>query len=188
MASVVSELLSLAAEEVERAHLPAEFRTAAFEKAVDLLSAEQKSSGSGRERLRGVDHPGSEDEFRLASLSRRLDVAPEALQEVFDAKPDILDVVVSSGKLDPTQAGGAKQVALLVAAGRQAAGYDEDWTTVGVIRERCRDYGKFDPGNFAKTILDMRDVFSVRGRGQQREVRVTKLGWERAQELIANLI
>jgi hypothetical protein len=72
-----------------------------------------------------------------------------------------------------------KAIALLVAAGRQAAGMEE-WTQATAIREVCRNFGVLDVANFATEVASLGDVFLVRGKGQSREFKVTRHGYEEA--------
>ena len=74
-----------------------------------------------------------------------------------------------------------KEIALLIAAGRQAVVPDER-TSARVIRDAVDTYGKRDEANFAGTIAEMDDVFNITGNGQQRRVKVNLTGFEKAGE------
>jgi len=53
-----------------------------------------------------------------------------------------------------------------------------------MIRGACQDYGVFDSGNFAKTLLSMTDVFQFQGAGASRRLRVAKPGYEEASRVL----
>jgi hypothetical protein len=187
----VREVLVRALKEVDEADIPSELRAVAFGKAVDLLStgaqdATRQLPPPRRDPL-GNGQPAAESS-PLERIATRLKLDTEVVQDVFDHDDDGLRVVVSPKKLEKQDARATKQLALLVAAGRQAAGLDEDdWTNVSEIRQVAEDYRKLDPSNFAKHIAQLQDEFSVRGSGQKRALRVTRPGWDAARELVERL-
>jgi hypothetical protein len=126
-------------------------------------------------------------ERSLRGIADRLRLDLETVSDVYHLDGDELGIGIAPSRLDPRKAVGTKQIALLVAAGRQAGSWEE-WTPVRVIRETARDFGRFDSSNFATTIKDMGDVLNIRGRGRQVEVRVTRPGYERAAHLIGELV
>ena len=80
-----------------------------------------------------------------------------------------------------------KEIALLVAGGRQAAGL-EAWTSWDEIRRWCGEFKKLDSGNFAKTMREMDDVFNTRKESERKlQVRLAKHGWERVADEIRRL-
>jgi hypothetical protein len=111
----------------------------------------------------------------------------KTLRDVYDPEYDELSIIVARSRLPSSKAQAVRVVALLYAAGRQAAGYDDGWTSTEKIRVMARDFGIFDQSNFAATLARMGDVFALRGRGQQREVKVTFPGYEEARRLIGEL-
>ena len=75
-----------------------------------------------------------------------------------------------------------KQIALLIAGARQAAGIDE-WTSWDQFRTVCADYKRLDSGNFAKTIREMEDVFRLRKESERKlAVTLARPGWEQFAE------
>jgi hypothetical protein len=93
---------------------------------------------------------------------------------------------VPARRLSARKSQATKQIALLLAAGRQAIVPDER-TLVGVIRDAVTTYGKRDEANFAGTISEMDDVFNITGSGQQRRVKVNRTGFEEAGEMAKTL-
>jgi hypothetical protein len=188
----VHEVLVQALKEVDEANVPQELRAVAFGKAVDLVAANAggtaEQSQQRRRDLGGSGHPATGDSAPDRIANRlQLDVA--VVQDVFHYDDDRgLQIVINAKKLEASRSGGTKQLALLVAAGRQAAGLDEDdWTDVNEIRQVCQDYKKFDSGNFAKHIAGMKHEFNVRGSAQKRMIKVARPGWDAARELVERL-
>jgi hypothetical protein len=182
-----SEIIRDAVKAVEDADVPDDLRAAAFDWAVKLLTDEvtsqsDSSGGPGTEVERASAQPAGP----LAAAASRLGVPRAIFDDVFHSDGDSIGVGLAASRFDKTRSGGTRQLALLIAAARQAAGLEE-WTPTTAIREVCRDYGKFDSANFASTLRTMGDVFNFRGRGHQLEVRLTRPGYERAAQLIQEL-
>ncbi len=176
----ISEFLRSAAKEVEESGVAGELRPAAFEAAVQLL---RDSDGIAGEEEKS--HSGAIGD-RVTMIASKIGISTEIAAEVYDAAGDRLEIIVPAARLDPTMSGGARQLALLVAAGRQAGGYDAEWTGAERIREVCRDFGRFDSANFASSLRELSDAFVFRGKGHRREVRVTRPGWDQARrEIVA---
>jgi hypothetical protein len=119
-------------------------------------------------------------------MSAVLKVDRDTLDLVYALQEGEPHVVVSAKKIAPNKALAARQLGHLVAAARQAAGLEE-WTSAATIRKVVTDYGRLDSGNFASAIQQMDNVAVIRGKGQQREVKITKPGMEAAGELIKSL-
>jgi hypothetical protein len=174
---------------VDDAQIPEELRATAFDKAVDLVRAGSGGQGSADSILR-QSHVAAEQEdgSRLRRIASRLGVHEELLENVYDAGHDELQLVMPRSKL-PSQKGPAmRMLALISAAGRQAGGYDPEWTTSDRIREECRQFGVLDSANFSARLAEADDVFVVRGGAKDREFKVTRHGFEEAGKVIARLI
>jgi hypothetical protein len=187
----VRDVLVRALEAVDEAQVPADLRSVAFEKAVDLLTVGAADPIQPLEKVRrnGVGNVQiTTDASPLEKIAARLSLDVGVVQDVYDYDEGGARVIVSSKKLDRGFGPGTKQLALLVAAGRQATGDDEDWTSVDAIRKACEDYGKLDPSNFATHIKAMKNEFSFKlNSAQKREVKLTRPGWEAAGELVEKL-
>ena len=124
----------------------------------------------------------------LGAIAQKLSLPPEVVAEVFDISSGTLDVVIGFSRLADGDAAGTKQLAILVAAGRQAAGIDTDgWTPAAEIREICKEFGKYDQANFGSTLKSMDRVFSISGSGRDRKVKMTRAGWEHVADLVSEL-
>lgn len=174
---------------VEEASVPDDLRATAFAKAFDMFS---KSNGKLGDR---ADHFGEKDRYgeRLAPsedllgrIGEKLGVDRSVVAEVYEQSELDIEVVVAPSKLDRSKMGATKQVALLVAAGRQAAGLEET-TRVDKIREAAELYGIHDPNNFARAITDMSDDFIISGSSRTRIVRLRRPAWDRAKNLVIRL-
>jgi hypothetical protein len=179
--SATGLLLAEALAAVEEAKIPADLQPVAFGKAIDLLggtASRQKSAADGGPpagEAGGGDRP-------LEMIRIKLGIDAESVDAAYHLDDDgQIQLGVPSRKLDTRKSAATKQIALLLAAGRQAAGAEER-TSVGIIRDAVTFYGKRDGANFAGTIAEMDDVFNITGNGQQRRVKVNRVGYERAGE------
>jgi len=185
----VKTLMMEAVKAVQDANVPEDLRVTAFEKSFDALIGSEGKAGGGEERAGSGGQRELETGMNGPSLdgvTARLSLDPELVSEIYYVDGDSLGLALASSKLDPRKAVGTQQIALLIAAGRQAGGWEE-WTSIERIREVCRDYGRFDVANFASTIKRMGDIFSFRGRARQLELRLTRPGFEEAAELAREL-
>lgn len=174
---------------LDEAGVPDDLRVAAFEKGFDALmgkAATTDAATPAQERGgRGPDDVPT-DGPSLAAVGARLGLDQELVDEIYYIDGENLGLAIASSKLHPAKAAATQQIAILVAAGRQAGGWDE-WTPASRIRDIARDYGRFDQANFASTIKRMGDVFSFRGKAREVEVRLTRPGYEQAANLIRAL-
>lgn len=180
----VVDVLRAARNAVDEAAIPDDLRNAAFVKAVELLS--NSSLQRPFHQVAGESN-GKSAGRSLEVIGQRIGVAPADLENVYDVQPDALTVIVPRARFPQQKGPATRMFALILAAGRQAAGYDDGWTSTETIRQMCSDFGIFDSGHFAQTILDMDDVLVVRGKGLSREVKVTQGGYEEAARQIQRL-
>src|SRR5688500_13588748 len=131
--------------------------------------------------------PGAVDDGDvIGRVSAVLKVDRDTLELVYAPQDGEPHVVISAKKIAQNKALAARQLGQLVAAARQAAGLEE-WTSAATIRKVVTDYGRLDSGNFASTIQQMDNVAVIRGKGQSREVKITKPGLEATVDLIKGL-
>jgi hypothetical protein len=185
----LKEMFAEVLEALEEAQVPDALREAAFMAGVRVLSAapqlsdDTTDSGALRRPRAAVSIAGKPIEAIAAKLGLEL----EAVAEVFHDDGGKLGIGVAPAKLAKGHAAATKQIALLLASGRQAGGYDDAYTRVSEIREMCRDFGRLDPGNFSTTVTEMTQDFTFKGKGQTRQVHVTKPGWANARDLVMSL-
>jgi len=179
----VVEILRAAREAVDLAEIPDQLKSVAFVKAVDLYSTGPVTAS--------IRHPETEPlggSHQLGAISRKLGVEESVLENVYDLAQGTVSVVIPRSRFPQQKGPATKALALLLAAGRQAAGYDDGWTQTEVIRQQCSDFGIFDSGHFAQTISDMDNVLVLRGKGLKREVKVTQGGYEEAARQARRLV
>jgi hypothetical protein len=184
MSKDVSETLRDAQAAVDKAELDGELRQVGFLAAV-FLGSDLAPKSIARRTVPPAEEstPGAP----LEKLARRVDVDHGVVEDVFFVNNDGgLQLGVARGKLGRRTAEAARQVALLTAVARQADDA-EQFTAASVLRSACQEYGVFDTGNFAKTLLAMKDVFQFKGSGVSRSVRVVKPGYEEAGRVITDL-
>jgi hypothetical protein len=176
----IGALFRSAIEIVDQAGVPDDLRPVAFAHAIDLIRLQP-----ARETSRVDLHEASESEPGN-KVARHFGIRPELLDYIYDTNSDGLELVLHRSKLPIKKSPAMRVIALLVAASRQAAGI-EDWTHVALIRDVCRQFGVLDPANFATEVGSLGDIFLVRGKGQSREFKVTRHGFEEAGQAILKL-
>ncbi|MGH7686393.1 MAG: hypothetical protein ACREN2_06220 [Candidatus Dormibacteria bacterium] len=180
--------IKAAIDVVDAADTPADLRSAAFAWVLAQRSSAEVAPGTGRfPSAAGAPTQPDPAPSRLTLIAARLELTEEELERIYDTSTDQLNLVFSRSKLSAQKARAAKDVALIFAAGDEA-GYGRDWTPIAPIRESCRNYGVFDSGNFAGSVTGAGDALIVRGKGLQREVRLTRPGYEQVRDLIRNLL
>jgi len=190
--SAVEQVLKDASEVVKGAAVAKELQAVAFEKAVELLAGQATPAvdpASGKPPDPGSTTPksGAGEDRSLEKVAGRLGLSPETVGEVYHVDGEALSLGIGTTQLESTKAKGAKQIALLVATGRQAGGWDAEWTPTSEIRSVAEAYGKFDSGNFAKALREMNDAFSFSGTRQNLKVRLKRKGYENATALVKQL-
>lgn len=160
----------------------------AFQKAIEILSGASSDIDRSAAPVSASNRMSPDGrESGTEKLARKLPASPDAIGEIYcDNEQGGVDVVVGVGKLDDSTATASKQLALLVAGGRQISEV-EQWTSSKDIRNVCVYYGRFDSSNFAKCLKQMDDAFSFRGKGSQLEVRLHQRGIDKLKQLIGNL-
>ncbi len=186
----VVKVLKQALQAVDGSGVPAALRPAAFREAVRLLSGDSPPAGPAKastvhKKQAGDGAKGGSE--HLAALAKALGVSHDAIGEVFHFDSGDIGLIVASTKLQSDKRAATREIAVLIAAGRQGSGIDSGWTDSKVIRESCGDLGKLDSPNFANTLNSMGDVFSFQGKGQSRKVKVIRPGYERATALVTEL-
>jgi hypothetical protein len=123
----------------------------------------------------------------LDIVSATLKIDRDLTELVYSLQDGEPHVVVSPKKIASNKAQATRELAQLVAASRQAAGLDE-WTPVGIVRKVVTDYGRLDSGNFATYLQGVDSVALLRGKGQQREIKITRPGFEATGDLVRKLL
>jgi hypothetical protein len=140
--------------------------------------------GDARNQL-GFTPPRGEGDL-IGKIAARLQLDRNVVDQVYRVTDDTVNVIVSPRRLSPSKATATRQLAQLVAGGRQAADIEE-WTDAGIIRQVVSDFGRYDSPNFASTIASMDEVFLFSGKGQSRTVKVSRPGMETISALVRNL-
>lgn len=174
---------------MEDAKVPETLQEVAFSRGLDhLLVTANSSAGPAA----AADSPASDAKTKvvvddpLQQIADRMGLSRDIVADVYHSSGDDIGIGLAPSKLSRSSSAAAKQIALLLAAGRQAA-LGEEYTPQRVIRDATRDFGRLDSANFATSISEMRDTFLFKGKKQQREVRLTKPGWEEAARLLKEL-
>jgi hypothetical protein len=175
--------LSAAQNIVNAADIPSDLRAVAFWQAFQAL--EGGILGTEEGSLIQRDESADENDL-LAKCARRLNVSHDVVSAIFEQEGEGLQLIVPKGKLpnSNSKAASMRDIALLVAAGRQAAGL-EDYTPLSIIREECAEFGLLDTNNFSTEIGRL----GMRGQGgrNSREVRASRHQLEEAAELMSGI-
>jgi hypothetical protein len=193
------EVLEAALKDVQDAGIPDDLRPVALWKAIDLragIRAVAPAAAGSPATARGGSAPHLAAAMPdaeatpgdvLASIGQRLGLDRATVEEVFTVQGGEPELIVPVGKLPAKVAAATKEIAVLMAGGRQAAGVEE-WTSWDIIRAVCVDYKRIDSPNFAKTIREMGDVFNFRKDSQRKlSVKLSRPGWDRLTEAVRRL-
>jgi hypothetical protein len=188
--STATELIKAAHKAVAESSIPKQFEETAFAKAFDFLA---RDAAPVERQQRSIeendsDHATQLDGSRMDKIAARLKLPKDVVNEVFYDDGEALGISLGPSRFDSAKARAAKQIAFLVAAGRQAGGWDTDWTQQTELRRVCDDFGKFDSKNFATTIGEMTREFGFSGSGAKRKVKVNRQGYEDAANLVRELV
>jgi hypothetical protein len=192
--SRIAQILKDALAAVDEADVPPELKATALEKAIDVLAGVAPGGTAAAERKehdgggRGTTPGGHRTGDVLDKIAETLKLDREVVEEVFHHDDtEGLRIVLGTGKFEVAKRAGTKQLALLLAAGRQAAGIEE-WTPTKDILTVVKDFNRFDQANFAYTIKQMDHVFLFAGSSSSdRKVKVNRQGKEEAAALIRAL-
>jgi hypothetical protein len=188
----IRDILIAAREDVDAADIPTELREIAFQEALKLHAAGAGAASPANETPKGQalapsgPGPGATDGTPLARIAAALGVEEDVVGEVFNPTVDGIELIAPPGGLAGKSAAATKEIALLVAAGRQGAGLEE-WTPLSEVREWCDQYRKLDSPNFSSTVKEMESLLRFRGSSRKREVRMSKPAWEEAAALVRRL-
>ncbi|MCL4078435.1 hypothetical protein MX659_02300 [Coriobacteriia bacterium Es71-Z0120] len=190
----IATILAEALKAVETAKVPKELQQVAFEKAVEILSGQSAPAaapahGTASGAPAGMVAPAVEGGTdSIGRIATKLGIDRESAERVFHIEDDDLKLVLPSSKLASPKKTATEEIALLVVAGRQASGLDQETTDADKIRTVAEHYRKYDPPNFSRTIKDMRDLFIVRENGRKKMIKMTQPGWEAAQQLVSRIV
>jgi hypothetical protein len=182
------EILIDTLKDVEEADVPDDLREIAFAKTFDLRAGNvaPRPAGPSSPITPAKEAPSLGDD-PLAKIASRFDVDAATVSEVYAVEDGQLELIVPLSKLPKAAATGTKEIALLIAGGRQAGGL-EDWTSWEEIRSVCVEFKKYDSANFAKTMREMDDVFNQRRQSERKYlVKLARPGWDRLSEAIRRL-
>ncbi|MGH9894074.1 MAG: hypothetical protein ACREA0_19265, partial [bacterium] len=126
----VTKILQEAFEAVTGAGLPKEVQGMALGKAVDLMTA---GTPAATRREVTKEDLGADPGDLLGKIAAKYGVDRDLVEDAYDVEEGKLSLAISRAKLAGQKAKGTKQIALLVAAGRQAAGLETS-TETKVIR------------------------------------------------------
>ena len=184
------EVLVATLKDVNETEVPDDLRVIAFTKVFDMRSGQGGPSTRDNKqpaRTTGNGSGGLIAGDLLDAVAARAGIDRETVAEVFDERNGGLELIIGPRKLPPSVSAGTKEIALLVAGGRQAAGIEE-WTSLDDVRDVCQEFKKLDSGNFAKTIKSMTDEFNVRKESERKTVvRVSRPGWDAFSKLLVRL-
>lgn len=187
----VTNILKSALRAVDDAGIPGELKSLAFEKAVDLLSGgpvlvRRQEEPQRPPTLEGAPTAGDVPDSLVGRIATKLKLDLGTVEEVYHVEGDDLKVVAHRSKLNSSKMQGTKELALIVVAGRIAAGLDEQ-VLAEQIRTVADDYGRYDSANFARSIGEMDEDFRKSGTARRRSLSLRKAGWDHAAELVKRL-
>jgi hypothetical protein len=179
----IGALLSRAVAIVGAADIPDDLRSVAFSYACTALEARPRPSDGDPSSPEAYD---SHADSLLPQIAQKLGVDHDTVTAVFEEDDGDIVLILPKNMLPNTgsKASSMRDIALLVAAGRQAAGL-EDYTSLSLVRKECEELGVLDANNFATEVgrLGMR----AQGGRNSREVRASRHQLEQAAALMRDI-
>jgi hypothetical protein len=176
------DLLRKAADAVEQADLPQDLRVIAYSRALDRLGGDLLAGLNGSARNGAVAICQE-----VEQIAGKLGVEPERVARVVDVDGDGVHLTVPRSALPPVKLEAMQEIARLVAAARQAAGVDAEYTPLARIRDACDNRGVLDR-NFSSAMQRLDgDGMRFRGPSRSREVKVNAAGYEAAGAIVRRL-
>jgi len=178
--------IKTAYQTVAAANLPVELQPIAFGEALRHYLGRSTELAT-RDPERSGPHTSGDQAPGLARLAARARVSETALADVFEIGENHVSLHVASSRMAPSKRRATVEVALAIAAARQASGVDDGWTAVAHVRESLERYGRYDSSNFSSYLHSAAESFNYRGKAASLELRLTQPGWETALGLIRSL-
>lgn len=194
----VTERLRQAAHAVQEAGLSEDLREIGFERALEALglgasapvAAAATSGGLQRVGVPEASVPtveASNDDSSLATIARRFELSQDSIDRIYEVEEGTVRLAIKRSMLPAPdrKAAAMRHVSLLVVAGRQAAGKEEQ-TPLAAVREECQALNVLDPPNFASEIgkLD----FRLQGPRNDRTAKANRHHFEEAADLIREIL
>ncbi|HET8566578.1 MAG TPA: hypothetical protein VFL77_08910 [Solirubrobacterales bacterium] len=178
----IAQRISVALEAVEEAQVPSDLRAIAFAHALEsAANPSQPTVGAARP-------DGPEDGAgMLDAISQRVGVDQHVVSGLFEERDGEVHLTIGRAQLPngASKAASMRDVALLVAAGRQAAGL-EDYTPTALIRRECDELGVLDSSNFSVEVSRL--GLRTRGGSKSKEVHANRHQMEVAGELMTRIV
>ena len=184
--SDVESILAGAVKAVTDAKVPDDLKSAAFEKAVDLLAGRVAPAPAAVPAAPAApSSPNAAAGTQLDRLASRLGLPHDVVEAVFAEGRNGLQVNVRPERLSRSKSAGARELAMLVAAMHQAD--SDEPTSVEEIRRVVEDYNRYDQPNFASSLAGLKGPFLFSGSSRARTFKLTRPGWAEASKLVARL-
>jgi hypothetical protein len=185
----LTDLLRTAAEIVERAELSPELKGAAFPHVLEVLTHDPSSGKrpTNNPPMAPAIDVASARAGSVATIATALSLDAETLEAIYALNEGELEVIISSRKIAANRSEGTKELALLLVTGRQLGGWDQEGTSVELIRELARSYNTYQSNHFAETLKEMDDSIALVGPARSRRAKLLRPGHEAAKELIEKL-
>jgi hypothetical protein len=171
------------------ADVPERLEAAALPALIELLGRQQQAGPTPTTALVPYQPEGGlavSNGHLLERLAGKLALPVDVVEGVYTSDGSTVEISVHPGRLPRSRSTGTKALALLITAMRQAAG-DEEFTSVNEIRRIAQEYDRYDGPNFASAINEMRGSFLVKGTARQRQLKLTRPGWQQAADLVREL-
>jgi hypothetical protein len=131
------------------------------------------------------DQPGpaaaDERATGLAGIAKALKVDEETASYLYDIDGRDLDLTISRDDLSSDRATAMREVALLVVAGRQAAGIDKDRTDSNQVRNQGVHLGVMAKNTFRQEMGALNPQVTSKPQGRSgRALKMTRIGYDAA--------
>jgi hypothetical protein len=189
--SEIAELLRQAESAVDDAALAEDLRTIGFERALDELGlgtmqgAPAPSAMDGRRPTAIDSDPAAPTAGLLIEIARLFELPLDSIERIYEVDDGQVRLAIKRSMLpDTRKAAAMRDVSLLVATGRQAAGEEE--TALAAMREECSALGVLDSANFSAEIGKL--GFRLQGTRNTKTARANRHHREEAVRLVMRVL
>lgn len=179
------ELANQTWEVLQSSDIPEAKQEMAFDAIFSFLAQGGAAPGPSVPAAEHYGRPAAEERAAgLAGVAKALKIDEETASYLYDIDGRDLDVTIARDDLSSDRATAMREVALLVVAGRQASGIDEDRTDSRQVRNQGVHLGVMAKNTFRQEMGALNPQITSKPQGQYgRSLKMTRIGYDAAASI-----
>lgn len=118
-----------------------------------------------------------------SKIADALGMTADQIAEIYYFDGENLKLLVGRKQLPSSASSGTQHIAALVAAGRQAMGFDENGTEFELIKPVLKTHNVFNAKNWTTYIKQLGSKFIYDGAGKQQTIKLTNKAYDVVAEI-----